>query len=359
MPKISASKEITTTKFVDEAGNTVNTEYAGRKFLHITHKTFYSSSARACRAMLGVVALIVTLGLAIISKEVRRLLTQSTQSFWVEKTPVEEKKTPNTPENKAPLKLAETPRQITPLPDAITSGYGEYIVFRNQEGRDKRDIQKDVFEKVYQIFNTYSPAKIINDCPQIEEAQETCANRYHLIRNEVKKIDEHLEIAFVPRTLYELIYIRKAINEDVKHNKVCPNLIPENHTKTNNETEKRTKCWHSIYFDHMGDNNDPRVKETAYRLNRVMIKALAPVSEGLSSEKLLELTREETTFLQDYYQKCTQRHEEYRKNKETGEVFWNVFNRCRGPAINFGYEIPGDNSPMGLRNLRTRRIFPP
>lgn len=375
MPKVTTSKEIATTKFVDDTGNTVNAEYTGRKFQYITHQTLYSSSERACRAMLGVLAIVATLGLALlISKEVGHLFTKSVKSFWVEKLPVENDGTPNIPENVVQIKPVlkpkikkervkeseqkgpETLHLITFPEGMIRSGYGEYIVFRNQERHDKSDIKKDVFEKVYQIFNTYSPAKIINDCPKIEEAQEKCVNRYQLIRNEVKKIDEHLEIAFVPRTLYELILIRKAIKEDVKHNKVCPLVQPENHKKTTNEVEKRTKCWHLIYFDHIGDNNEPNVKDIAYRLNRVITKMLSPTTEGVSVQKLLEFTNAEITFLQDYHTKCSLQREEYKKKGETSERFW-VVDGCPGPAINFGYEMPNVYSPVCLRNEQDAQII--
>lgn len=371
MPKVNASREVNITKFVDEAGNTVNPEYAGRKFEHITHKTLYSSSARACRGMLGVLAIVMTLGLALISKEVRDLLTKSTKFIWVEKSPVEPIETPKMPTNVTQIKLDPKPeikqadkpvfnQEVkepvipplhTPSVGAIKSGYGEYIVFRDQKGCNKDDIKKDVFEKVYQIFNKYSPAKIINDCPDSNEAQEKCADRYQLIRNEVKKIDEHLEIAFVPRTLFELIFIRKAINEDVKHNKVCLMQEPDNHKKThNNEVEKRTKCWHLICFEHMGDNNDPSVKETAYRLNRVMIKTLAPTVEGFSHQKLIDFTNEEITFLQKYHKKCSASRDEWKKKGGGGQPFWVGHGESPGPAINFGYEIPSSYSPIYLRN---------
>ena len=62
-----------------------------------------------------------------------------------------------------------------------------------------------------------------------EGASEKCANRYELIKIKLKEIDETLEAVFVPRTLYELIFIRECIKEDLDHKNPCQFLNPEFH----------------------------------------------------------------------------------------------------------------------------------
>ncbi|MEI6243208.1 MAG: hypothetical protein WCP39_07415, partial [Chlamydiota bacterium] len=49
-----------------------------------------------------------------------------------------------------------------------------------------------------------------------EVIKKICSSRYEIIQEEIKKIDPALEIAFIPRTLYELIFIEQCIQEDLE-----------------------------------------------------------------------------------------------------------------------------------------------
>src|ERR1700691_3191088 len=101
----------------------------------------------------------------------------------------------------------------------VTMGHGEYVVFYELPNGEKRELSRDAFEQVYKIFNQFSLAAIMKSGSG-KEAEEY-ANRYERIKKNVKEIDPTLEVAFVPRTLYELIFIRECISEDLKHNDIC------------------------------------------------------------------------------------------------------------------------------------------
>ncbi|QLH35468.1 MAG: hypothetical protein HWD61_04365 [Parachlamydiaceae bacterium] len=49
------------------------------------------------------------------------------------------------------------------------------------------------------------------------------------MKSKLKEIDPTLEAVFIPRTLYELVFIRKCIQEDLKHKDICPDLDPSSH----------------------------------------------------------------------------------------------------------------------------------
>jgi len=128
-------------------------------------------------------------------------------------------------------------------PDAIVKeGYGEYVFFLS--GNDREELSWEMFEKVFTVFRRYSPASIIQaNLGKNNEMLEQYANRYELISKQVKQIDPRLEIAFIPKTLYELFLIQKCIKEERKYieekGEVCKFLDPKMHIK--NRLERKVK----------------------------------------------------------------------------------------------------------------------
>ncbi len=190
---------------------------------------------------------------------------------------------------------------MDPLNTPITLGYGEYIAFHDPRNNESKILSRETFDQVYKIFNENSLGVI-----------EGQLNRYELIKEKVKKIDPTLEIVFIPRTLYELISIRKCILEDLKCGP-CSQLNPMEHKKSlehyegdekkyelflSNQEAKRRKrnCWHLSYFEDAGDNNHPGVKDVAYRLNQLIVKMMVPNGEGFTINKILLHTKLEIGF---------------------------------------------------------------
>lgn len=258
-------------------------------------------------------------------------------------------------------------------PNKITLGQGEYIVFHLYNGK-RKELTPALFETVYKILVEYSPMSLQNSKSN-EDSVKVCANRYDLIREKIKSIDQTLEIIFVPRTLIELIFIRKCIKEDLRNNEICPFLdrqeqtyiyhpeklrfyeieAPEKRNENLEEIAKlksKRKCWHVCYFDYAGDSEHPDVTNVAFRLNQAIVKTLNPSSSGFTYEEFSVYTEKEIEFLKGHYLKGFQEMEKiYHINIDKS-------NGCRvpGPTMNFGYELTRDK-PMGIRNEDDAQII--
>lgn len=239
----------------------------------------------------------------------------------------------------------------------MTMGQGEYIVFHQLPNGEKRPVSNETFEKVYKVLLQYSPAALANSGS--DTAIEACANRYELLKANLREIDPTLEAVFVPRTLYELVFIRNCIQEDLAHNKICRYLSPslqeidvqlfENNQQQyekcliNKEAEQKLrKCWHLCYFTDMGDNEHSGVKAVAYRLNEVMLNAFNPSSEGFTHQELLSFAEKEMEFLKEHH-------------KNVNAV---SSSSTPGPTTNFGPDSTrGEIKPMGIRHETDAQII--
>ncbi len=239
---------------------------------------------------------------------------------------------------------------------SINTGQGEYIVFHSLDG-ERKDVERDTYEKVYDILNSYAPIAIVN---RNSDSAGECENRYSIIKSKVKEIDPSLEIAFVPRTLYELIFIRKCIREDLKHGEICEELDSCRHSRTlkhfnedvneydsfqreRAEYKEKRKCWHLYSYRDTGDNHHPGVRDVAYRLNRSISKKLAPMHEGFTYEKLSQFAESEIEFLKQIYCKID-----------------SSISSCDnpGPTTSFGFESErGSIKPTGIRNDKDAQII--
>lgn len=246
------------------------------------------------------------------------------------------------------------------VPDGkITKGQGEYIVFHNLPNGEKKEVDRDTYERVYTVLNDHTPAAIVKR--NSETAMDECDRRDQTIKAKIKEIDPTLEAVFIPRTLYELIFIRKCIKEDLKHNGICDQLNRSNHTmnledfdgdqvkfdtwKTRREKRLREKkCWHLAYFTDAGDDSHAGVQDVAYRLNKAATKKLSPTPEGFTHLELRNHAESEIDFLKRYHQECS-----------TAESV----SSCTypGPTTNFGYESTrGYVKSMGIRSDRDAEI---
>jgi hypothetical protein len=243
--------------------------------------------------------------------------------------------------------------------DKITMGQGEYIVFHKLPTGEKLPLSRETFEQVYQVLLQHSPAVLS------ENAIKECANRYELIKAKLKEIDPTLEAVFIPRTLYELIFIRKCIQEDLKHKGICPDLEPWSHKislktfkddqikyleflKDQQEQRLERKCWHLCYFTDTGNNEHAGVKDVAYRLNNAILKAFDPSNECFTHKEFSALAEKEIQFLKDHYKNGLETIEKLRKGEKVKEV---ISFSNPGPTTNFGFDTTrGTVKPMGIRN---------
>lgn len=224
----------------------------------------------------------------------------------------------------------------------ITAGQGEYIVFFPSKG----EVKRETFEKVWEIFNSNSPAEIIKNNPS--SIMDKCLARYEKIKSEVKKIDSTLEIAFVPRTLYELIYLRQSIEEELQQKKSCPLLMYSDFFSQKycsfemqsflKKTITEGKCWHLCRFEDTGNFKNTELRQIAYRLNQIMVKELFPNAAGFTYGQLTKFAEAEITFLREHYKKGL---------AET--LSMKITCNTPGPTANFGVDwYRGSVTPMPI-----------
>lgn len=245
-------------------------------------------------------------------------------------------------------------------PDKITQGQGEYVFFHQMPNGEKRELSNETYEQAYKILNQYSPGAIVN------RGSEETKNRFAIIKEKIKQIDPSIETVFIPRTLYELVFIRKCIEEDLKNKSICHSLDKTEQEFMINEEksigrhlskEERTKlreeieterinrdCWHLAYFKDAGDNDHAGVRNVAYRLNQVIVKTFSPSREGFTHRELSAFAEREIEYLRNYHQRCTDIVNGISSAEEISS------SSTPGPTTSFGYESSYKSSAMGLRD---------
>lgn len=190
----------------------------------------------------------------------------------------------------------QLPKNLPNIPEGIIdNGNGEFIVF----SKNKRKVSQETYLKVYKIFNKYSLINIANKHPNDRlKIEELCKNRANKIREKVAKIDKSLEIAFIPRTLYELALLKKCINEDIKNGRKACSLLEQ--AQVGKMKPTREKCWHANCFPNPGDNTDPCVQDVAFRLNKSIASSMFKDGKGLSFEEWLDTAEKEINLLIRY-----------------------------------------------------------
>ncbi len=184
------------------------------------------------------------------------------------------------------------------LDTTVTMGQGEYIVF----SENTVHLNKEIFNKCYSILREYNPRNLK---PEQQEKRQT------LILEKIKEIDPNLNIAFIPRALYEMTYIEQCIKEDMKASEKIENkkqickvfFCHKNQqeiTKEIKEEIKNRKCWHLAFFNHEGNDQNKKVQKIAYRLNQKMVKLFKPKAEGFSLKEILDLGEKRIDYLKDH-----------------------------------------------------------
>jgi hypothetical protein len=245
--------------------------------------------------------------------------------------------------------------------DTVTMGHGEYVVFHQLPNGKRKEVSAKTFEQVYGILSQYSPTAMHS------EGIEACKNRYELIKNKIKKIDPTLEAVFIPRTLYELIFIEKCIEEDVKHNSICAQIKDSWYARSLEDFDgdestyndflakrkayqKTRKCWHLCYFNDAGNVQHTGVKELAFRLNHTIFKRFMPSSKGFTKDELSAFAETEINFLKTHHTNMTQLLENSKAQGKSPKLWMRV--EPAGPTVNFGYEVHNNRgiTPMCIRN---------
>ncbi len=200
----------------------------------------------------------------------------------------------------------------------ISAGNGEYVVYHKQSTGQMVAPSRQTFERAYAVLNHFNS-------PNIDD-------RYAVIRGKIKEIDPTLEITFIPRTYYELHFLKKGIKEDLARNDFCPNEgtrpDPYAHSHADN-------CWHLAYFDREEDNNAPAVKTMAFMMNQSLFKKLSkrPLEQDqLRYQTICELTNKQTQFFQRFHQTF-----DLSAQNRNGKFLSGFFSREGTPIHKFSY----------------------
>jgi hypothetical protein len=185
----------------------------------------------------------------------------------------------------------------------ISEGYGEYLVYNNQEV-----ITKETYSRIFKVFDKY----LYN--PEIEFESIS-----KIISKKVKKIDENIETVFIPRTLYDLLFVAASLKEEEKH--ICMMQMKP-------PSQNHPICYHTIdpSDEKPVSNNDPELVDLSYRFNQFCINAIQLQEPVLSGEKIKLLTEKYIGVLQKH-------REKYQWNPPKGPC-----DSC-GIAINFGSDL--------------------
>lgn len=166
----------------------------------------------------------------------------------------------------------------------VHNGYGEFVPYRQVNGV-KTPLSKVEFNKAYSIIDKFTYSKL-----KANEYEDRYSKILKCIQDNVSF---DCNVAFIPRTLCELILVRKCLEEENKGGCGVRNLNREI-LKNGSSVEitddeivfalssvsksrvkqaiKAKKCWHRCYFDDQGDNNHPDVIKIAYKLHKEILK---------------------------------------------------------------------------------------
>ncbi len=260
--------------------------------------------------------------------------------------------------------LANKYAQLKSNHNPILDGYGEFILYQKSGSRH-------LSENLYDLaFSVLEQERIQWNHP---------SNRTHRLREKLHSIDTNLEIAFIPRTLYELLYIREAIQEEIKDREICPLQYPRSSRIGNSliipgaSSEKARNCWHLCEFGdqvavginidghgtvqelpsegkqlHVDDQCKKMMMQLAYRLNEVAVQRLK-IDQALTGAEITAFTEREITYLQEH--------------RQTFPAFFHEMKSgcgCSGGAINFGLAHGNGErvrcDPTGIRNNKDAQI---
>jgi hypothetical protein len=95
---------------------------------------------------------------------------------------------------------------VHPLPippeGAIQNGYGEYLVYRMSDGGKRIAVSEEEYKKIFDVIEQ-SRAKALE-------------NRYEHLKEKIQeKLGKEVHLAFIPRTLYEQIFLHECVQEEL------------------------------------------------------------------------------------------------------------------------------------------------
>ncbi|MES2121256.1 MAG: hypothetical protein V4492_00590 [Chlamydiota bacterium] len=215
-----------------------------------------------------------------------------------------------------------------PLDRPITVGHGEYVVYHQSPTGEKTAPSRATFDAALSVLNHLNS-------PAVD-------HRYEMVRSKIQAIDPTLEITFVPRTYYEMQFLKKGIKEDLARKDFCPN---ERKPPSSYASQPTEECWHTAFFRLEEDNNAEAVKSLAHRLNQNLVQKLIkhhPLESTFNFEAISHLTEKQIAFFRQFHDSF-----DLQQKRAQGEFLSPIFSE--GTPIE---KFSNDHLPfsMGIRN---------
>lgn len=226
---------------------------------------------------------------------------------------------------------------------SIEDGYGEYVVYSKDPNLE---ISKDIYDICFKVLEN-------------QRISSEKIDRPWKLHKEIQRINPGAEIAFIPRTLYELLYIRASIEEELEDRKICPlqnacfhEVFKEGRWR--DPKEKINRCWHLCRYDDKTPLDDQKetLRNLAFRINQLAVHTWKPKT-FFTGAQITTFTENEIEFLKNHYRTFL---DIFRKQMDN-----QTFCGSRGAAVNFGLKeslgLGVICTPMGVRNDSDAQII--
>lgn len=205
------------------------------------------------------------------------------------------------------------PASIPSPTQLIRDGYGELVLRVKIDDGSLRPVTKEEYAKAYGIFQKYAPR--LGAIPAHLEK-----SRIAMMREELQKLIPNVVATFIPRTLHDLLFIRKSLEEDLERERNIPFKTPGNPTNaealeflvrmsknswfTNFATD-RSGSFNRIQICTPSDveRNLPALVDIGYRLNLAASQEMNRIAanvEDLSLHQIQRLVDEQLEFLERF-----------------------------------------------------------
>lgn len=170
-----------------------------------------------------------------------------------------------------PVRGFQRRRDIIVQKGMLYNGNGDFVVYKinREECASFLPLDKAEFSRVYPIIRSHRRFGL---------------DRYEELEAKVRHLDPNYRVAFVPRTLLELCFIRKAIWEDIKGRGLCQ-LFKRYAGQYEERSQVRGKCFHKVdpkkvcIGAEIDERTEGDLNEVAYRINKSLIKKIPQLKD--------------------------------------------------------------------------------
>lgn len=179
----------------------------------------------------------------------------------------------------------------------VKQSYGEYITFRLSSDGNLAHLSRAEYQKIYSIFRNYSLVAMAKK-ESVNEYKPLNFSRYYLIKNNIKINFPDIKVVFIPRTLYDLIFIQKMLEEYIKekslaesNNSFCSEILICN--------EILNSRWMRSAFLYPGSKID-KIEHFAYTINHIVSEQIFRSPKGLTYQQISGSLEKTVKFIREF-----------------------------------------------------------